>query len=90
MNNEVIGFFAGFFTTFSLFPQLYRVIRLRSAGEISLAFTLCLALGILLWMIYGIVSGLLPVVIWNAISLCFAAGLIVAKLRFDRPRRPPR
>jgi MtN3 and saliva related transmembrane protein len=82
MNYEIIGFVAGIFTTFSLVPQLYRVLKLKSAREISLAFTLGMAIGNLLWLIYGIGSGLTPIIVWNAISLCLAGGLILAKMKY--------
>ena len=84
MNYELLGFIAGVFTTLSLVPQLYRVIKLKSAKEISLSFTLCLAFGDLLWLAYGILSGLFPIILWNVISFCLAGGLIVAKLRYGK------
>ena len=83
-NYQIIGFVAGVFTTFSLVPQLYRVYKLKSAREISLAFTLCMAFGTLLWLTYGILSGSLPLILWNVISFCLAGVLIVAKSRFGK------
>ncbi|MGA3094328.1 MAG: SemiSWEET family transporter, partial [Dehalococcoidales bacterium] len=68
MNYELLGLIAGVFTTFSLVPQIYRVLRLKSSKEISLSFTLCMAFGNLLWLAYGILSGLLPIILWNIIS----------------------
>jgi MtN3 and saliva related transmembrane protein len=84
MSYEFLGFVAGIFTTFSLLPQIYRVYKLKSAREISLSFTLCLAFGNLLWLIYGIFSGLLPIILWNVISFCLAGALVVAKSRYDK------
>jgi MtN3 and saliva related transmembrane protein len=84
MNYELLGFGAGVFTTFSLVPQIYRVYKLKSAREISLAFTLCMAFGNLLWLTYGILSGLWPIILWNVISFCLAGALVVAKTRYDK------
>ena len=80
----LLGLIAGVFTTFSLVPQIYRVLRLKSSKEISLSFTLCMAFGNLLWLAYGILSGLLPIILWNIISFCLAGGLVVAKLRYGK------
>ena len=74
MDYKLLGFVAGAFTTFSLVPQLYRVYKLKSAKEISLSFTLCMAFGNLLWLTYGFISNLTPVVLWNIISACLAFG----------------
>ncbi len=84
MNYEILGLVAGVFTTFSLVPQLYRVIKLKSAREISLWFTLSMAVGNLLWLAYGVLGKLLPIIVWNLISFCLAAGLVITKLRYGR------
>lgn len=84
MSYEILGFVAGVFTTFSLVPQIYRVYKLKSAREISLAFTLCMAFGNLLWLTYGLLSGLLPLILWNVISFCLAGALVLAKSKYDK------
>ena len=84
MNYEYLGLIAGVFTTFSIVPQLYRVIKLKSAKEISLLFTIILAIGVFLWWLYGILIGSLPIILWNAISFCLICGLIVVKLKYGK------
>jgi MtN3 and saliva related transmembrane protein len=84
MNYEILGFVAGIFTTFSLVPQLWRVLRLKSATEISPAFTVCMAFGNLLWLVYGVLSHLPPVMLWNVLSLLLASGLVIAKMRYGK------
>ena len=84
MNYQFLGLIAGFFTTFSIVPQLYRVIKLKSAKEISLLFTVILAIGVFLWWVYGILIGSLPIILWNAISFCLICGLIVVKLKYGK------
>ena len=82
MNWGILGLVAGLFTTFSLVPQLYRVLKLKSAREISLWFTAAMATGNLLWLAYGLALHLLPVIVWNVISFLLAVGLVGAKLRY--------
>ncbi|MBI3954042.1 MAG: SemiSWEET transporter [Chloroflexi bacterium] len=81
---EVLGFVAGALTTLGVIPQVVRVFRLRSAREISLAFTLMLATGTSLWLSYGVVRGLTPLIYWNVVSLALFALLLYAKLRYGR------
>ncbi|MCL2679242.1 MAG: SemiSWEET transporter [Dehalococcoidia bacterium] len=83
MNYDFLGFIAGIFTTFSMAPQLWRVLRLRSARELSLVFILCMAFGNLLWLIYGILDGQAPIILWNSVSITLACGLIIAKLKYN-------
>ena len=84
MNHELVGLAAGLFTTICLVPQLYRVFKLKSAREISLLFTVLLSIGNILWLSYGLVSGLPSVILWNAISFVLVVGLIAAKLRYGQ------
>ena len=72
---EYLGLIAGLLVTCSLIPQIIRVFRLRSAREISAVFTVLLLLGLLLWLVYGIMreeSGFNP----RAESYAHALGLM--------------
>jgi MtN3 and saliva related transmembrane protein len=81
---EVLGFLAGFCTTVGIVPQVWRLFKLKSAREISLLFTLLFLAGGLCWLIYGIMLGLLPVIIWNAIAASLMALMLYAKIRYGR------
>lgn len=81
---EVFGWIAGAFTTFSFIPQVIRVIRLRSAREISFLFSLTLLLGILLWLGYGIAKESVPLILWNGMGAVSVGILLYAKLRYGK------
>ena len=81
---EAIGFVGGLLTTMGMVPQVWRLYKLKSAREISLTFSLFLIIGIALWLCYGILEGLLSVIIWNGISLVLGCGMFYAKLKWGR------
>ena len=81
---EVTGLLGGALTTIGWFPQVIRVFRLRSAHEISLPFTLLFLLGGICWLIYGVSFSLLPVILWNGISIAIVSLLLYAKLKYGR------
>jgi MtN3 and saliva related transmembrane protein len=81
---EYIGLMAGLFITFSFIPQLIRVFRLKSAREISILFTSFLLLGMALWLTYGIILGLVPIILWNAVGEFLVILLLYAKIRYGR------
>jgi len=83
-NIEWLGFFGGALTTICLIPQVYRIFKLKSAHDISLSFTVLFLLGIVLWLAYGVFSGLAPIVLWNSITLVLASALLIAKLRYGK------
>lgn len=81
---EYLGLVAGIFTTFSVVPQIMRVYKLKSAREISLIFTSALLLGVLIWLVYGIILSLTPIIIWNSIGAVLNGWLLLAKFRYGR------
>lgn len=84
LSGEWLGFVAGALVTSSLVPQLLRVVKLKSAHEISILFTILLLTGIIIWLAYGIFLRLTPVILWNAIGAVLVAGLLYAKLKYGR------
>jgi MtN3 and saliva related transmembrane protein len=38
--------------------------------------------GVALWLVYGVMSGALPVIVANSITLLLAGAVLVMKLRF--------
>ena len=81
---EVLGFLAGLFITVGIIPQVWRLFQLKSAREISLSFTLLFLAGGLCWLVYGIALGLMPLIIWNSISVALMCLMLFAKIRFSR------
>jgi MtN3 and saliva related transmembrane protein len=79
---EILGFLAGLFTTFSVVPQIIKIFKNKSARDISVIFSLMFVVGGLLWLSYGIVDRLLPIILWNTIGVTLNAIMLFAKLRF--------
>ncbi|HEY4381319.1 MAG TPA: SemiSWEET transporter [Acidobacteriaceae bacterium] len=81
---EILGFLAAFCTTAAFVPQLARVVRRRSARDISLPTFLMFSIGVLLWLIYGLYTHSRPVIASNVVTLVLSVSILVLKLRFDR------
>jgi MtN3 and saliva related transmembrane protein len=79
-----LGLLAGLFTTFALVPQIMRVYKLKSAREISVLFNTSMLLGIILWLVYGIMLGLVPIIIWNIIGAVLTGLLLLTKIKYRR------
>ena len=83
----LIGSVAAVCTTGAFVPQVVRVWRLKSAGEISLTTFLVFALGTFVWLIYGLLLGSIPIILANAITLVLALTIVFLKLNYDRLER---
>ena len=80
----IVGFIAGFVTTAANLPQVWKTYRKKSGEGLSFRMLLTLAIGLGLWIVYGIMSKSLPLVVTNVIVFLLILLLIGMKLKFDR------
>ncbi len=85
---DIIGYAAATMTTISFIPQLLRVIRLRSARDISLTMFLVFSTGTFGWLVYGVLSHSPPVWIANVVTFVLSMSILILKLLFDRRAAP--
>ena len=78
----IIGLLAGTLTTLSFVPQVVKAWRTRSLTDFSLPMLLTFAIGVSLWVVYGVMIGGVPVIVANAITLALVLALLAMKLRF--------
>jgi len=81
---EWIGFLAAFCTTAAFVPQLVRIVKLRSAREISLGTFTLFTVGVALWLVYGLYVKSMPVIVSNVVTFCLSLSILVMKLKYDR------
>ena len=78
-----LGSIAGLLTTVAFVPQVLRTWQSRSAADLSMSMLVTFALGIVLWIVYGIMLKESPIVVTNVITLILSVALIVMKVRFQ-------
>lgn len=77
-----IGIAAAVLTTAAFAPQALQAWRTRSTKDVSLAMFALMVSGIVLWLVYGLLIGDLPLILANAVTLVLAGAILVAKIRF--------
>ena len=68
LNPEYIGFFAAALTTAAFLPQAYKIWKSKTADGLSLSMYTLMCLGILSWLIYGVLIQSPSVIVANCIS----------------------
>ena len=86
---DVIGYVAATMTTISFLPQLIRVVKLKSARDISLGMFLIFSAGTFGWLVYGVLSHSAPVWIANAVTLALSMSILLLKLKYDEHATHP-
>jgi len=77
-----LGLTAGSLTTIAFVPQAVRAWRTRSTKDVSFAMFAIMFTGIVMWLVYGLARGDIPLIAANAVTLVLAASILVAKIRF--------
>ncbi|TQV65444.1 MAG: hypothetical protein FNT29_00785 [Halothiobacillaceae bacterium] len=79
---DVVGAIAATLTTLAFVPQALKTWRSRHARDLSLGMFLLFTLGVIGWLIYGLLLGSWPIIIANAITVVLAGGILFFKIRY--------
>jgi MtN3 and saliva related transmembrane protein len=79
---EIIGTLAALITTLCWVPQLWQIFHTRDTKSISFASQGAFAVGISLWLIYGVMIESWPIIISNAVTLIFILAILILKMRY--------
>lgn len=79
-----LGLTAATLTTSSFVPQLTKVVRTKSAADLSYGMFAAFSVGIGLWLVYGLLRHDVPVIAANSVTLVLSVAILVLKSRYDR------
>jgi MtN3 and saliva related transmembrane protein len=83
---EILGLIAGTLTTISFVPQLIKIVKSKSAKDVSLIMFLIFVVGIFLWLVYGILTKTLAIIVANSVTLILALSILFLKIKYDFKR----
>jgi MtN3 and saliva related transmembrane protein len=78
--SDCVGYVAATLTTIAFIPQAWLIWKDKHANGISLGMYLIFTTGVALWLCYGVLLGMWPVIIANAITLALAGFILTMKL----------
>ena len=84
---EALGYLAGVCTALVFLPQTIQTIKDRQVDGLSLPTYVIYCIGMLSWIFYGVYLGSIQMILFNTISLFFAAivlYLIIAEKKVNR------
>ena len=82
MEPTYIGYAAGALTVVSYAPQVVRAYKTREVKDLSWAMVAMLVTAGALWIVYGMSSSQMPVILTNIGTTLLTGALLVAKFRF--------
>ena len=85
--SEVLGFVAGFGTTFAAVPDLMGMLKRRSSEGINPTMAGIIGVFQIVWIYYGLLIASRPVIVWNMLGVLINFLTVGAYLRFARRPR---
>ena len=85
--SEIVGFIAGFGTTFAAIPDLVKMIRRRSSRGINPTMASIMAVFQIGWIYYGLLIASRPVIVWNVVGVVTNSLTVWAYRSFSRRER---
>ncbi len=85
--SEVLGFLAGFGTTFAAVPDLVAMLRRRSTAGMNPRMAAIMGVFQILWVYYGLLIASRPVIAWNVIAVLTNFLAVGAYLYFARKEK---
>jgi len=79
---DLIGYCAATLTTASFVPQAWHTFNTRDVRGISLGMYSAFTVGVLCWIVYGLLMGAWPIVVANCITMVLALAILAMKLRY--------
>tara|TARA_Y100000310_G_C20681425_1_gene816176 strand:- start:930 stop:1196 length:267 start_codon:yes stop_codon:yes gene_type:complete len=77
-----LGFVAATLTISAFLPQVIKAWKTKSTKDVSLLMFSTLIVGNVLWLVYGILIGSLPIVITNILIFIFASTILILKIKY--------
>ena len=85
--SEVVGFVAGFGTTFAALPDLIGMLKRRSSAGMNPRMAGIMAVFQIAWTYYGLLIASRPVIVWNVIGILTNSLSVAAYFHFVRRER---
>ena len=79
--NESIGIIAAILTTSAFIPQVYKIYKEKKAQGVSLTMYLIMFVGVLLWLVYGVLIGSIAIIVANSVTAVLQLFVLIFKLK---------
>jgi MtN3 and saliva related transmembrane protein len=83
---EITGLVGSGLSSITFVPQVVQAWRTKSVGDLNTSMILIITLSTIVWLVYGIGRGALPVIICNAIIFFLSLLLLYFKYSFPQKK----
>ena len=84
---DILGYVSATFTTIAFLPQIIKTIKTKSAKDVSMGMFVFFTTGVFLWIIYGVLTNTMPLIIANSVIFCLSLIQIILKIKYDKIKK---
>ncbi len=81
ITTDLIGYCSAFLTTMAFVPQAHHSWKTRDLSGVSLPMYSLFSLGVLGWLVYGVMITSWPIIVANSITLVLACAVLLLKIK---------
>lgn len=81
---DYLGLFGAFLSAITFIPQVLQAYKTKSVKDLNTLMLVIVFTSVIVWLVYGFVKGLLPVILANGIILILSAILLYFKATFKQ------
>ena len=78
---EIIGTIGAILTTASFVPQVYKIFKSKAIEGISLSMYSVFLLGVIFWLIYGVMIRSFSIILANSVTLILIIMIITMRIK---------
>lgn len=78
----VVGIVAAICTTIAFLPQVVKVYRTKHTRDLSLPMYVIFCAGVLLWGLYGFLTGSMPIIVANMLTFFLSLYILAMKVKY--------
>lgn len=86
MDVEIIGFIAGGLSSALFIPQIIKIIKEKSAEELSLITCIIGIISSGLWLWFGFSKNHLSMIVTNSLSVIATTILLILKIKYNKQK----
>ena len=79
---DIYGYLAAILTTVAFLPQLIRTWKTKSAEDVSFLMLIMFIIGVLFWIVYGLLTKSIPLIIANLLTFALNFSILVLKFAY--------
>jgi MtN3 and saliva related transmembrane protein len=80
----IVGTLGGIVSSITFLPQVIKIWQTKSTKDLSMMTLMFLVINVSLWLTYGILTNLAPIIITNSIVLSMVFIMVYFKLTFKQ------